>query len=241
MKKSLYDRAIFTEPYGDLKPVKYRGYLVPEYFKASFYFFDNDDRVVTSANAKNFKTWTLELIVRVTKAETLEIVNSSILGASAYRGHVVVTSEAFNPANYDAVKAHYLNQVSENRPLLLSHAITKAVQNHEYTKTAKGGHSWTLSGGRNFTEEQLKEIAKQATNESYVRLTYSFYQEVAKLYEEAITKGENPIQTLMAQLDKSEKRVQAYATECRKLGLLSKTTPGKVSTVRKTTPKRKKG
>jgi hypothetical protein len=64
---------------------------------------------------------------------------------------------------------------------------------------------------------------------------------VAKLYKEAITKGENPIQTLMAQLDKSEKRVQAYATECRKLGLLSKTTPGKVSTVRKTTAKRKKG
>jgi len=240
MKKPLYDRAVFTEPYGLGKPVNYRGYLVPEYFTANFYFYDNDGREVTPANAKSFKTWTLEILIRVTKAETLEIVKSSILGASAYRGHIVATSKAFNPDNYDAVKAHYLVQVSENRPHLLSYAITGALQNHEYTKTPEGGHSWTLSGGRKFTEKQLKVLAKQATNESYVRLTYSFYQEVARLYKEAIAGGESPIQTLMVQLNKSEKRVQAYATECRRLGLLSQTTPGKVSTVRKTT-KRKKG
>ena len=240
MKKPLFDRAIFTEPHGLGKPVYYRGYLVPEYFNANFYFYDNDGREVTPANAKTFKTWTLELLIRVTKAETLEIVKSSILGASAYRGHIVATSKAFNPDNYDAVKAHYLIQVSENRPHFLSYAITRAVQSHEYIKTPEGGHFWTSPSGRKFTEKQLKALAKQATNESYVRLTYSFYQEVARLYKEAITSGESPIQTLMVQLNKSEKRVQAYATECRRLGLLSKTTPGKVSTVRKTT-KRKKG
>jgi len=240
MKKLLYDRAIFTEPYGEGKPVNYRGYLVPEYFSAHFYFFDNDGRVVNETNAKSFKTWTLELLVRVTKAETLEIVQSSILGASAYRGHIVLSSEEFNPNNYEPVKAYFLNQVSENRPHLLSHAITRALQNHEYTKTKTGGHSWTLYGGRVLSESELQVLAKQANNESYTRLTYSFYQEVARLYKEAIEHGENPIQTLIAQLNKSEKRVQAYATECRRLGLLSKTTPGKVSPVRKTT-KRKKG
>jgi hypothetical protein len=240
MKRPLYDRAIFTEPYRGSKPISYRGYLVPEYFSAHFYFFDNDGRVINEANAKSFKTWTLELLVRVTKAETLEIVQSSILGASAYRGHVVFSSEGFNPNNYDAVKAHYQNQVSENRPHLLSFAITRALQNHEYKKTKAGGHSWTLSGGREFTEKELRALAKQATSESYTKLTYSFYQEVARLYKEAVEHGESPIQTLMVQLDKSEKRVQAYATECRRLGLLSKTTPGKVSPVRKT-PSRKKG
>lgn len=239
MKKPLYDRAIFTEPYGDGKPTNYRGYLVPEYFSAHFYFYDNDGKVVNETNAKNFKTWTLELLVRVTKAETLEVVQSSILGASAYRGHIVASSEGFNPNNYDAVKAHYLNQVSENRPLLLSFAITYALQNHEYTKTKTGGHSWTLSGGRVFTEKELRALAKQATNESYTRLTYSFYQDVARLYKEAVANGENPIQTLMVQLDKSETRVQAYATKCRQLGLLPKTTPGKVSPVRTTTKKKK--
>jgi hypothetical protein len=71
MKKLLFDRAIFTEPYGSGKPVNYRGYLVPEYFNANFYFYDNDGREVTPANAKSFKTWTLELLIRVTKAETL--------------------------------------------------------------------------------------------------------------------------------------------------------------------------
>jgi hypothetical protein len=239
-KKPLYDRAIFTEPYGDGKPISYRGYQVPEYFSAHFYFFDNDGRVVNESNGKNFKTWTLELLVRVTKAETLEIVQSSILGASAYRGHIVASTQGFNPDNYDAVKAHYQNQVSENRPHLLSHAITRALQNHEYSKTKAGGHSWTLYGGRVFSEDELRVLAKQATNESYTRLTYSFYQEVARLYKEAVEQGENPIQTLIAQLDKSEKRVQAYATKCRRLGLLGKTTPGKVSTVRKS-PNRKKG
>lgn len=240
MKKPLYDRAIFTEPFQGAKPVKYRGHLVPEYFNTHFYFYDNDGREVTKENAKSFKTWTLELLVRVTKAETLEIVSSSILGASAYRGHIVATSKAFNPDNYDAVKAHYLVQVSENRPHFLSFAITRAVQNHVHTKDKNGNISWTLSGGREFTEKELRALAKQATNESYVRLTYSFYQEVARLYKEAIASGESPIQTLMVQLNKSEKRVQAYATECRRLGLLSKTTPGKVSTVRKPT-NRKKG
>ena len=240
MKKPLYDRAIFTEPYGEGKPTNYRGYLVPEYFSAHFYFYDNDGKVVNESNAKTFKTWTLELLVRVTKAETLEVVQSSILGASAYRGHIVATSESCNPNNYYAVKAHYLNQVSENRPFFLAFAITYALQNHEYTKTKTGGHSWTLYGGRVITEDELRVLAKQATNESYTRLTYSFYQDVARLYKEAVEQGENPIQTLMAQLVKSEKRVQAYATECRRLGLLGKTTPGKVSTVRKS-PNRKKG
>lgn len=240
MKKPLYDRMIETEPYGDGKPIKYRGYLVPEYFKAHFYFYDNDGRKITPANAKSFKTWSLEVLIRVTNAETLEIVQSSILGASAFRGHMVFTTKPFNPDNYDAVKAHYLVQVSENRPHILSYAITRAVQNHEYSKSSKGGHTWTLSGGRDLTEEQLKKIARQATNESYTRLTFSFYQEVARLYKEAVANGESPIQTLMAQLEKSEKRVQAYATECRRLGLLSQTTPGKVSTVRKPT-NRKKG
>ncbi len=240
MKRPLYDRAIFTEPYGLPKPMKYRGYLLPEYFKAHFYFFDNDNRKVTNANAKDFKTWTLELLVRVTKAETLEIVQSSILGARAHKGHVTFTTKAFNPDEYEPVKAHFQIQVSENRPLLLGFAITRALQNHEYTKTKDGRHSWTLSGGREFTEEELRKLAKQATNESYTRLTHSFYKEVARLYKEAVENGESPIQTLMVQLDKSEKRVQAYATECRRLGLLSKTTAGKVSPVRKPT-QRKKG
>lgn len=240
MKKPLYDRAIFTDPYGEGKPMNYRGYLVPEYFSAHFYLYDNDARVVNESNARNFKTWTLELLVRVTKAETLEIVQSSILGASAYRGHIVASSEKFNPNNYDAVKAHYQNQVSENRPHLLSFAITRALQNHKYTETKTGGHSWTLTGGRIFTEKELRALAKLATNESYTRLTHSFYKDVARLYKEAVENGESPIQTLMAHLGKSETRVQAYATECRRLGLLSKTTPGKVSPVR-TKTQRKKG
>ncbi len=240
MKRPLYDRAIFTEPYGVPRPMKYRGYLLPEYFKAHFYFFDNDNRKVTATNAKDFKTWSLELLIRVTGVETLEIIQSSILGASPHRGHTVFTTKAFDPDKYDPVKAHFQIQVSENRPHLLSHAITRALQNHEYTKTKDGRHSWTLSGGREFTEEELRKLAKQATNESYTRLTHSFYKEVARLYKEAVESGESPIQTLMVQLDKSEKRVQAYATECRRLGLLGKTTPGKVSTVRKS-PSRKKG
>jgi hypothetical protein len=115
MKKPLYDRAIFTEPYGELKPVNYRGYLLPEYFKAFFYFFDNDTRTITATNAKDFKTWSLEILIRVTKAETLEIVQSSILGASAYRGHITATTKAFNPANYDPVKAHFQIQVKIGR------------------------------------------------------------------------------------------------------------------------------
>ena len=68
MKKPLYNRAIFTQPYGDGKPVMYRGYQVPEYFTAHFYFYDNEGRAVNASNAKSFKTWTLELLVRITKA-----------------------------------------------------------------------------------------------------------------------------------------------------------------------------
>jgi len=230
---------IFTDPYGEARPMKYRGYLIPEYFMATAYFIESYGVKITNDNFKTFKTWSVELLLRVTKAETLEIIRTSVLGAKAYNGHVVFTSEAFNPGNYAPVKASYLVALSDNRPILISYAITSALQDHEYKKTKSGGHSWTLWGGRDIPEAELQILAKSEKNKAYVRLDYSFYQEVARLYKEAIQLREKPIKSLEKTLGKSTKRVQAYVTKCRKLGLIAPTTQGKSSKVR--TPTTRKG
>jgi len=233
---------IYTEPFNDAKPVDYRGYLVPEYFTATAYVIDSLGVKITNDNFKTFKTWSVKLLLRVTKAETLEVVRSSVLGARTYKGHAVFTTKQFNPADYAPVKASYLVAVSDNRPILISYAITAALQNHKPIKSKSGGTNWTLSDGRDIDEAELQVLGKSEVNKAYVRLDYAFYLEVARIYNEALLNGEKPIKTLEKTLGKSTKRVQAYVTYCRKLKppLIAKTTQGKSSKVKKPTTKKGK-
>ena len=56
----IFTRQIFTEPVGEAKPMRFRGYIIPEYIRAYFYVIDNDGIKVTNTNFKQFNTWTIE-------------------------------------------------------------------------------------------------------------------------------------------------------------------------------------
>jgi len=237
----LHTRGVYTEPAHTAKPIKFKGYKLPEYLTATFYIIDNDGIKVTPANAKQFKTWTIKLLLRVTKAETIDVIQQSTLGSKAYKGHDVMTTKQLDPTDYGTVTARHFNQLQANRVRLISIAVQVAIQSHVYKKGKSGGHTWTLNSNVDIPEGELERINDEITEFSYTKLNGSFYATFAERYKQLVIAGDKtPIKTLrqMYYPDKSAKHVGAYATTCRKKGLLPKAEQGKNSLIRKTTKRK---
>ena len=79
--------------------MKFKGHVIPEYFTATFYFVDNDG-INPKNDASRFPTWSVELLLRTTKAETVEIVKMEILGSKHIKTYEVITTKQFNPEEY---------------------------------------------------------------------------------------------------------------------------------------------
>ena len=238
----IHTRGVYTQPAHTAKPIKFKGYVVPEYFTATFYIIDNDGIKVTPANAKQFKTWTIELLLRVTKAETVDIVEIKTLGSRTYKGHDLITTKQFDPSDYGTVQARHFNQLQENRVRLISVAVQVAIQTNVYKKHKSGGHTWTLGDKVEITETELNRINAEIVEFSYTKLDGTFYETFAERYRQLVTEGDKtPIKTLqnLYYPDKSVKHVQSYATTCRKMGLIPPAEQGRNSTIRK--PRKKKG
>jgi hypothetical protein len=238
-KRNLYPRGNYVDAVQGYKPIKFQGYLLPEYFSFTIYFYDSDGKKVTKENGKDFKTWSVELLIRVTKDETLEVINTIIKGATTYKGHVVVTTK--EPKDdfhkFQPVKATYYKSLADNRALLMGYAVTSAVQSFVYKKGKDGSHYWPLFSRVEVSEQDLQVLAKGTINKSYVRKDFAFYQEVARIYKEAVELGEHPNNYLMQKYGKEKTTVQGWTKVCRDKGLLGKAEKGKVSTVRKTARK----
>lgn len=238
-KRNLYPRGNYVDAVQGSRPIKFQGYVLPEYFSFTIYFYDSDGKKVTKENGKDFKTWSVELLIRVTKDETLEVINTNIKGATTYKGHEVVTTK--EPKDdfhkFQPVKATYYKSLADNRALLMGYAITSAVQSFVYKKGKDGSHYWPLFSRVEVSEQDLQVLAKGTINKSYVRKDFAFYQEVARIYKEAVELGEHPNNYLMQKYGKEKTTVQGWTKVCREKGLLSKAEKGKVSTVRKTARK----
>ena len=240
----IFTRQIFTEPVGEAKPMRFRGYIIPEYIRAYFYVIDNDGIKVTNTNFKQFNTWTIELILKVTKAETVDIIQQTMRGSQAYKGHQIFRypTPAFIPSEYGTVKARHFNELQANRVRLISHAVQVAIQSNVYKKSKSGGHSWTVGDRVDISEKDLKAINTEVVNFSYSKLDGTFYETFAERYRKVVRDGDRtPIKTLQSLYysDKSLKHVQSYATTCRKKGLLPKADKGKNSPIRKSNTKGK--
>jgi hypothetical protein len=243
-KKEVYlADQVYTVAFPSAKPIAYREYVLPEYFYATAYFFDSDGVKVTKANAKDYKAWSVELLIRVKENESLEVITSTIKGARTYKGHVIVSLTNNPVKDLDktaTVKATYYKYVADHRAKLIAFAITSAVQSFVYKKEKDGSNSWPLFSRKEISEDKLQGIAKKIINESYVKKDQAFYLEVARLYREAVLLGEHPNNYLRDLYGKDKKTVQGWTTEARKRGLLEKATEkGKVSRVRKNTRKEK--
>lgn len=247
-RKDVYIRGVHTDAVKGSKPIKFKSYVVPEYFYCTVYLFDSDGKKVTKANDKSFKVWSVELLIRVTAPETLETITTTIRGASAYKGHVVV-SMGLDPikefSKLGKVKPFYYKSVADYRALIMGRAITSAVQSFKYKKQKDGSYYWPPFSRVQVPESELQVLAKGAINNTYIKKDDAFYKEVARLYKKAIADGEWPNEVIKQAYGRdSTKTVQGWTAECYKRGLLTDKDKGKVSTVKKTVRKlapRKKG
>lgn len=247
-RKDVYIRDVHTDAVQGSRPIKFKAYVVPEYFYCTVYLFDSDGKKVTKANAKGFKVWSVELLIRVTAPETLETISTTIKGASANKGHVVV-SLGVEPikefSKLGKIKPSYYKSVADNRARIMGFVITSAVQSFKYKKQKDGSHYWPPFSRVEVPESELQVLAKGAINNTYIKLDDAFYKEVARLYKQAVANGEWPNEVIKQAYGRdSTKTVQGWTAKAYKRGLISDKDKGKVSTVKKTARKsatRKKG
>jgi hypothetical protein len=247
-RKDVYIRGVHTDALQGSRPIKFKSYVIPEYFYCTVYFFDSDGKKVTKASEKNFKVWSVELLIRVTAPETLETITTTIKGASAYKGHVVV-SMGIDPikelSKLGKVKPSYYKSVADNRARVMGFVITSAVQSFKYKKQKDGSHFWPPFSRVEVPESELQVLAKGAVNNTYIKLDDAFYKEVARLYKQAVANGEWPNEVIKQAYGRdSTKTVQGWTAEAYRRGLISDKDKGKVATVKKTARKstpRKKG
>lgn len=241
MDKPILRGRVYSEAIPLSKPIKYKGFIIPEYWEATFYLVDNNGLPVTKTNLDTFKSWSVVLLIRTTKAETLEVIRATVNGARDYKGHIALAT--YDPSKqhekYDPVRSSFYKVLNDNRPLFLGHAITAIVQEAVYRKGKDGSHNWLPMGYRDVDQETLNRLRKTVINQAYVRKKdHAFYVEVARVYEEAVMRGERPNLVLMQAYGKELSTVQGWTTECRNRKLLSKPELGKASKPKTT---RKKG
>ena len=240
-RKDVYIRGVHTDAVQGSRPIKFKSYVIPEYFYCTVYLFDSDGKKVTKTNDKNFKVWSVELLIRVTAPETLETISTTIKGASAYKGHVVA-SFGVDPikefSKLGKIKPSYYKSVADNRARIMGFVITSAVQSFKYKKQKDGSHYWPPFSRVQVPESELQVLAKGAINNTYIKLDDAHYREVARLYKQAVANGEWPNEVIKQAYGRdSTKTVQGWTAEAYKRGLISDKDKGKVSTVKKTARK----
>lgn len=242
---TVYLRGRFAEAYKDAKPMKFMGRVLPEYFTATFYLIDNDGIKVKEDNFKKFKTCRVEILLRTTKAESVDLIRIEARGSETYKGHTVFTTKADNPDDFGTLQARHLNALHENRSRFIAFAVTTCLQVVEYKGEKSGRHLWSSLGQVvDIPGEELERIADAVTEWTYTKIDGTFLQTFADRYRKHVEEGDKtPIKTLqnLYYPDKSLKHVQSYATKCRKRGLLPDAPAGKNSPVRKKRQGKEKG
>jgi len=239
----LRKNGVITQPIHTAKPIKFKGYIIPEYFIADFYFVDNDG-INPKNDASRFPTWSVQILFRTTKAETVDIVKIEVLGSKHITQYEVITTKSFNPEGYATIQARHLDELHLNRVRFISVAVQVIMQTSRYIKGKSGEHKWTILDRIEISEQELNRVAKEITEFSYTKLDGTFYQTFADRYRKLVLEGDKtPIKSLQSLYysDKSAKIVQSYATTCRKKGLLPEAKQGKNSPIRKTKQTKGKG
>jgi len=227
----LHTRGIFTEPHVPLNPIKFREHVLPEFFTCTAYLIDNQGKKVTNDNFKTFKVWSVELLLKTSKGDHVEVIRTTILGSRKFTGHTLVTTKSFDPVGYGAVQVRHYDLARENRSRLMAYAVQVAIMSNIYKKKKDGGHSWEIGGRKDISEAELTAISKSVSDSAYVRLDDAFYRDFSEKYLIAERATGTPIQELShtEYPGKDPKTIQRWATTARRKGFLPKTSPGKAS------------
>ena len=236
---TVYFAARHCEALPNAKPIKYKGFVLPEYFNFTAYFRDTDGTLYKPEKLKTLKTlktWSVQLLIRV-RPGSIEILTTTIRGVNKkHEGHVLISpDDPLAPENFLPIKPIYYRIVSEHRPNLISYAITDAVQSLVFIESDDGKrYAWPFGlSRRDLTEKELHALGRAEIDSNYKKKNQTFYEWIASEYKKAVREGDHPNNRLQQKTGKNLKTVQGYVTEARKRGLLAPTTPGKVSPVRK--------
>ena len=236
---TVYFAARHCEALPNAKPIKYKGFVLPEYFNFTAYFRDTDGTIYKPEKLKilkTLKTWSVQLLIRV-RPGSIEILTTTIRGVNKkYKGHVLISpDDPLAPENFLPIKPIYYRIVSEHRPNLTSYAITEAVKSLVFIESDDGKrYAWPFGlTRRDLTEKELQTLGRAEITNSYKKLDQAFYEWISSEYEKAVSEGDRPNNRLQQLTGKNLKTVQGYVTEARKRKLLLKAEPGKVSPVRK--------
>ncbi len=226
----LHTRGIYTEPV-TATPIKFREHVLPEFFTCTAYLIDNQGKKVTNENFKTFKVWSIELLLKASKGNHVEVIRTTILGSRKYSGHTLLTTKSFDPVGYGAVQVRHYDLARENRSRLMAYAVQVAITSNIYKKKKDGGHTWEIGGHKDVSEAELSAISKSVADSAYVRLDDAFYRDFSEKYLLAEKATGTPIQELSHSEypGKDPKTIQRWATTARRKGFLPKTSPGKAS------------
>lgn len=207
------------------KAVTYDHYEVPEFFRFYVYLADTDGKVPPELNAKT-SAWSIEQLIRVKPKNVLEVLVTTIRGVNTkVKGHAVVEiansfeNSSQHPKNFLPVKPIYYQILKEQRSNLMGHAITTALQLLKAVEGKDGSLTWPIFQRNYLTGEELTRLAKMAIDGTHTKLNNSHYENIARIYNEAVADGLSPNAVLMDRTGKSLKTVQSWTTEARKRGI----------------------
>ncbi len=184
-------RGVFTSPHSTGAPKKFMGRNIPELFTADFYIIDDDGIKVTKENQKRFKTIHYELLLRVTDIGTVDIVTMSIEGAKPYKGHIELTTKAYEPKEVGSVLPRHFAIFQDYRARFISIATQSILQSSQVVKKKGGGYSWTVGDRIEIPIADLEAINDFLTAPTYKKLDGTFYQQFAELYRDLVSKGDS--------------------------------------------------
>lgn len=219
------------------KPIKYKTFVLPEYFNFTSYIRDTDGKLYKREKLEHLPTWSVQLLIRV-RPGSIEVLSTTIRGVNKKYpgGHVLISpDDPLAPENFLPIKPIYYRIVSEHRPNLISYAITDAVQSLVFIESDDGKrYAWPFGlSRRDLTEKELHALGRAEIDSNYKKKNQAFYEWIASEYKKAVREGDHPNNRLQQLTGKNSKTVQGYFTEARNRDLLLKAEPGKVSPVRK--------
>ncbi len=225
---SAYIKLTTAEAVEGSKAVTYDNYELPEFFRFYVYLAETDGKALPEGTVVSASdpAWSIEQLIRVKPKNGLEVLQTTIRGVNTkLKGHAVVEiansfeNSSQHPKNFLPVKPIYYQILKEQRSNLMGHVITTAVQLLKAVKDKDGSISWPIFQRNFLTGEELTRLAKMAIDGTYTKLNNAHYENIARIYNEAIADGLSPNAVLMDRTGKSLKTVQSWTTEARKRGI----------------------
>jgi len=224
-------RLVSTSPLS-AKVSKVAGVDVPSEFICNLLVVSDEGRTIHHKLIEEHPTFSVSMIIRVTKSGKPEMTNVEVRG-DTHRRSVPMGLEFRESHLVDTkpLTPWQLRFVADYRGLLMKRAIYEVAERWTFTKKEKKV-SWhyPITSDKKLKDAEVLRLRKSVESKINEKINDDFLEEVARRYLAHQKSGLDPIKELENDYpDRSHRTIQRWASKARDLGFLSKTTPGKVS------------